>query len=445
MSTNSSKNSILSNSWAEDGISAHYAVKLFSATDHTSFDPFPGNSKIYGQFSAVRKIDPSTYEAIRDPLGIGKLFYTETGNGELFFAEQFTDLFQHRSKIFSVPAGKHVRIGPSGLRKLVKDIAPKESINDQLSIDSLRNAGTDEEARRFRNKLTKRLEHAFSLIKNLEDSGWNIFVALSGGLDSSIIANASVTYLNNPTACTLDLGKSEDAEKSSLIADRLGIRHLLFDTTETEIKKAVDMAPLLCQDFRDFNVHCAALNLLLAKNIRAWVDSNLRQEAEKSNILVLTGDLMNEYTCDYGEETVGDTVYYRLPRVGRKDLQRYLIRGLDTSDRELLPFRHYGLNCIQPYAILFDLYASLNEDILRAEDAKKLLNSFLVPQEVNNFIPETKLRAQVGSKESMGILGLCHKAGLNDRYFQARLLEQSGGSQDQIPIFVGKYDVERFI
>ncbi|MHB8790239.1 MAG: asparagine synthase-related protein [Desulfobulbaceae bacterium] len=435
-------NKIFSTSWSEDKITTHYAVKLISALDQSSFDPFLGKSKIYGQFSSVKKINSSTFDAIRDPLGIGKLFYTETEKGELFFSEHYTDLFRYKSKIYSVPAGKQVRIGTGGLRELIQDIRPGEAINKKLRVDSLQNADTDTNGQLFQKKLTDRLNNAFSLIRNLENAGWKIFVALSGGLDSSIIANASVRHLSSPIACTLDLGRSEDAEKSSLIAKHLGIKHLVFDTSDEEIVQTVENAPLLCQDFRDFNVHCAALNLLLAKNIRSWSDSHSPLSGEK--IIVLTGDLMNEYTCDYAEETVGDRVYYKLPRVGKKDLQRYLIRGLDTSDRELLPFRHYGLNCIQPYAIVFDLYANLSEHILEAVDVKRLLNAFLVPREVRDFIPKAKLRAQVGSKDSMGILGLCHKLGFNDRYFRGKLLEQAHGAQEQIPIFVGKYDVENF-
>lgn len=442
MPGNSFKKNIISTCWEEDNVPFHYAVQLFSASAKESFDPFSGKSKILGQFSSIRKIDSDMYEAIRDPLGIGKLFYTETPAGELFFAEQFTELFQHKSRIFSVPAGKHVRIGPSGLRQTVKSILPDETPDEKLNIDSFQKAADNLEVKTFQQKLEQRLEHAFSLVRTLEDSGFMVFVALSGGLDSSIIANAAVKYLDSPIACTLDLGKSEDAEKSSHIAQTLGIRHLLFRTSRDEILDAVETAPLLCQDFRDFNVHCAALNLLLAKNIRTWADTNYPER--NSSILILTGDLMNEYTCDYTEETVGDTVYYRLPRVGRKDLQRYLIRGLDTSDRELLPFRQYGLNCIQPYAVLFDLYASLDETVFHAADPKKLVNSFLVPREVMQFIPESKLRAQVGSKENMGILGLCHELGLNDRYFKSKFQVRSEEDPDRIPIFVGKYDVEQF-
>jgi hypothetical protein len=50
----------------------------------------------------------------------------------------------------------------------------------------------------------------------------------------------------------------------------------------------------------------------------------------------------------------------------------------------------------------------------------------------------------VGSRENMGILGLCHHLGLQNDHFMKRLLEQAGAPQQKIPIFVGRYDVETF-
>lgn len=438
-----SENHIISKNWTEDEIQSQYVVELTTTPQAESFDPFSSNNvRLFGQFSAVRKVENSYYEAIRDPLGIGKLFYTETSNGNFVFSGQFTDLFQYGTKIHSAPAGLHVQIGPGKTRKILNDIRTPEKVNEALTLSALESGDTHGDTARFQKKIQERLDIAFSVIKGLEDEGYKIFIALSGGLDSSTIASFSMKHLSDPIACTLDLGKSEDAEKSAFITKTLGIKHLVFGTSKEEILGSVEKAPRLCQDFRDFNVHCAALNLLLARNIREWADTHHPDLGNR--IIVLTGDLMNEFACDYEEETVDNTVYYRLPRIGKKDLQRYLIRGLDTSDRELLPFQEYNLSCIQPYAILYDLYASIGEEVLSSSDAKNIMNSFLVPQEILEFIPKSKLRAQVGSKESMGILGLCHAKGINDRSFKTLLTEQTSGSEGQIPIFVGKYDVEKF-
>ena len=217
---------------------------------------------------------------------------------------------------------------------------------------------------------------------------------------------------------------------------------MVFTTDEEQILQALDEAPGFCQDFRDFNVHCAALNILLGKNVKQYVDSH--DEVDNQKVIILTGDLMNEFTCDYESEFIDGVEYYKLPRVDKKKLQNYLISGLDTSDREISVFKMFGLNCIQPFAALYDLYASLPESILAAEDPKKLLNAFQVDSAIMSFLPKVKLRAQVGSRENMGILGLCHHKGLNDKTFHKKLIESSENAGGQIPIFVGRYDTESF-
>ncbi len=400
--------------------------------DQINFDniDFYKSGNHLGQFSAYSKTVGNIFEAVRDPLGINKLFYTETESGEIIFASEFTDLFIHKTPIFSVPAGKLVRIGKGGLRETVHSLNIPEADYSDFNIDA------------FKTVFTKRLESVFTTIKSLEDTGWTVFVALSGGLDSTIIASSASKYLSNPIACTLDLGKSEDSEKSIKIASHIGIKHMTFKTSEAQILESLKDAPWMCQDFRDFNVHCAALNILLAKNIREYVDGVA--EIDKNKMIILTGDLMNEFTCDYAGEVIDGVEYYKLPRIGKKELQSYLIGGLDTSDRELSPFRYYGLKCIQPYAAVYDLYNSVPEDILTTEDPKKLLNSFLVDETILSFIPKVKLRAQVGSRENMGILGLCHKMGFNDKTYKGDLIERAGKGDGQIPIFVGRYDVEKF-
>lgn len=443
MSESFEYNPVVSTQWSENGVKYQYSVQLETSIGNMPFESLVNERHLYGQFSSVKKMDNSIYEVIRDPLGIGKIFYTEAKDGKIHLSPKFADLFRHKAEIFSVPPGMHVRIGSSGLRELVRKIGPEEVVNSGLNAEAFRSGEKDGEVAVFRDAYEDRLAHAFSLVRGLEDDGWSVFIALSGGLDSSIIAKKAAAYLSKPIACTLDLGKSEDAEKSVYIARYLGIEHLVFGTNESEILGMLNKAPLLCQDFRDFNVHCAALNLLLAKNIRTWVD-NANSKVDKNKIIVLTGDLMNEYTCDYAGEIIDQIEYYKLPKVGKKDLQTYLIRGLDTSDREVSPFDYYGLKCIQPYAILYDLFTSLDESVLEVEDPKKLINSFLVEEEIRNLIPKTKLRAQVGSRENMGILGVCHKLGMNDKYFLTNLFKAAGIQNGNIPIFVGKYDVESF-
>lgn len=422
--------SIVSTEWTQSNIKAHYILNFGLAEEQLFSKSIQRSHKIFGQFAFLKEVSPNIYEAIRDPLGIEKLFYTETKN-RIFFAQNFKDLIKFQTDIFSVPRGMHVRIGKSGIR---------ETVNDFRLISSLNLYGYNG-THNFQREIETRIATAFSLIRKLEESGWNVFIALSGGLDSSTIAFKSKKHLKNPIACTVDLGDSEDASIAKSISKTIEMKHLVFETSESEIKSTLANAPQLCQDFRDFNVHCAVLNIILAKNIRNWADDHLKN---KEKLIILTGDLMNEFTCDYSEEIIGGKKYYRLPRVSKKNLQNNLIGSVDTSDREISPFRNYGIRCIQPYAILYDLYSSLPSEALEDKDAKLSINSFLVPQKILQHIPKNKLRAQVGGIENKGILGLCHKLDINEEFFTAQLLKGSGGTAKNIPIVMGRYDTETF-
>ncbi len=396
----------------------------------------------FGQFASYKEIGDGLYVAVRDPLGIGKLFYTETKNGEIHFSEKFVDLFSYESSIYSVPAGTMVKIGKGGKRELIRNLGIIPEIDKTLTKDAFE-LENNPSVEIFKKRLNDRLDAIFKTLRGLENDGWTFFIALSGGLDSTIIASKAAKYLRNARACTLDLGKSEDSEKSQKIASKFGLRHFVFPTNEEEILKALEEAPGLCQDFRDFNVHCAALNILLASNIKNYIQKS--DDVDNNKVIVLTGDLMNEFTCDYAGEVIDGVEYYRLPKVGKKQLQNILIRGLDTSDREISVFKRYGLKCIQPYAALYDLYDLIPESVLNMDDPKKLLNSFLVDSEILDFIPKLKLRAQVGSRENMGILGLCHYKGISNKNFHENLLDKAGDKNVEIPIFAGRYEVERFI
>jgi len=421
-----------------------YAINLPGTDAQLPLSFFKGKHDILGQFAVVEQVGKDMFEAVRDPLGIGKIFYTQTQDGSLQFSGQFRMLLTHKTPIFALPRGQHVRLAPNGVRELLGRLAPTESeVQDSLSVGI---ADADQFhasviGRQFKSDLTTRLNAAFTVLKQLELNGFSVFIALSGGLDSSIIAAMARKYLSNPVACTLDLGRSEDAEKSALIAREIDIERVVFSTSEDEILAAISESPVVCQDYRDFNVHCTALNLLLAKNIRAIAD---KRNVPQNKAIILTGDTMNEFTCDYAAEVIDGKEYYRLPRVNKKMLQHMLIGGLDTSDREVLPFNKYNLACVQPFAATYDLYLRLPESVLQIADVKRVLNGHLVPEAVLRLLPRSKLRAQVGSKETMGVLGLCHRMGITEHSFLQQLLGNTNPSKADVPITMGRYEVEEF-
>jgi hypothetical protein len=161
------------------------------------------------------------------------------------------------------------------------------------------------------------------------------------------------------------------------------------------------------QDWRDFNVHCAWLNDHLGEA--------LRQRYPNESVVVLTGDLMNEYVADYTAVTYRDTVYYPQPRISRERLRRFFIYGLDTSDRELGIFHRHGLMAVQPYSILAEEYLRVPAAVIEQSQCKETLNLPLLGDPiVEKLVGRAKTRAQVGGKDG-GTLGLFHDNGVTQK------------------------------
>jgi hypothetical protein len=194
----------------------------------------------------------------------------------------------------------------------------------------------------------------------------------------------------------------------------------------------------LCQDWRDFNVHCATVNLFLAQDIRAAFPNE--------KVVVLTGDLMNEYVCDYRPEEVNGTIYYKLPRVPADKRRKHLVRGLDSSDREIGVFWAYGLVVCQPFAMLADRYMRIPPSMLERPDLKWELNGALLPPVVSAQVNKAKTRAQVGGKD-LGTLGIYHQLGVGDehlrRAWQAQFPGETAASCEEFIQF-GRYKTPRF-
>ena len=126
---------------------------------------------------------------------------------------------------------------------------------------------------------------------------------------------------------------------------------------------------------------------------------------------------MNEYLCDYAEEVINSVSYYRLPSLSPTSLQKWLVKGLSTSSREDRVFSNAGIVAIQPYAVAYDLYRNLSDLELDLPGIKPLCNVSSRTRFLSPMISKTKLRAQVGSKESMGILGIAVKNNIDNSHF----------------------------
>ena len=382
-----------------------------------------GDIDATGFFSGI-VMKENVYYLWRDPIGASKLYFSILDSGELIYSNSWVSILSMGidvKRINAVPKGK-LLIFEKNKFVLVKKIKiPKYNYKGAIAGD-----------------LNERISFFFEEFKNYiqtkkkNNKNNSIYLALSGGLDSSYLLLRAVKKHLNIKAITINLPGSKDALLSKEIAKKLNCKHLIIDTNKNQILDSLLKAPLFCDDWRDFNVHCAAINMLIGQNIIGKSDKE---------VFLITGDFMNEYVCDYQEETFEQKTYYKLPKVSVKKLQQYLVSGLETSAREDVVFSKYNINTIQPYSLVYDIYSSLNTEILLENDVKKKINLVEEDKWILDFISSEKLRAQVGDKDSMGILGLAIENKLSDDSFLEIISKKTNQNPTCLKtlIFAGKF------
>jgi Asparagine synthase len=366
----------------------------------------------YGQYSfAVARGD--SIRLVRDPIGCNKLFFGINGDGQLVAGNRAVQVWRRGvalSAIGSCPPGHVLEVSKGSVHDLGGTDVSRLVSDNELSVAE------------FSSESRVVLDQAFDWLAS-EFKDCRFVVCLSGGLDSSVIASFAATRLSNVAAATFtyldhddlqrhalgapvaELAVSEDFRCAAAVAGALELPLLSVVRGREAVAGAVQTSVHLCQDWRDFNVHCATVNLFLAQDIRAAFPGE--------RVVVLTGDLMNEYVCDYREERVGSTVYYKIPRIPAGKRRRYFVRGLDAGDREIGVFSAYGLIACQPFALVAERYMRVPPAMLEAPDLKWVLNGPLLAPPVVAHVNRAKTRAQVGGKD-LGTLGLYHRLGIGE-------------------------------
>ena len=365
-----------------------------------------------GQYAFALSRGRSVYLA-RDPIGCNKLFFGLDGEGQLAVGNRVARLWRHGialAQIFSCPPGHVLEISHNGICDRGGSGMSSVPASASLSIGEF-----VEQSRAILNEAFAWLACAFK--------GCRFVICLSGGLDSSVIAAFAAAHLGDVVAASFSYLSADDLQRALTgpaaalptasddfrcaadVAAALELPLLPVLRAREAVASAIGASVRLCQDWRDFNVHCAAVNLFLAQEIRAAFPGE--------TVVVLTGDLMNEYVCDYREEKIEDTFYYKIPRISIDKRRKYFVRGLDAGDREIGVFSAYGLVCCQPFAALAQHYLRIPASMLEQPDLKCQLNAPLLPSAVRPYVNQAKTRAQVGGKD-LGTLGIFHRLGIGE-------------------------------
>jgi asparagine synthetase B (glutamine-hydrolysing) len=363
----------------------------------------------------VRGDDANGWQILRDPLGINKLFWVRDEDGSVAMAARparLVDAGYRFEDVRAIPPGTVLDFRSPSHHPRERSIVPDQWFAtgraDDRSVEAI--------GSQIRSSLMRFLEALAST-----RSG-QVFVCLSGGLDSSGIAAMSREVLSDTVAVSFDLkhpggGPSDDRIAGERVAKDLGMPLLEASVTEDELLDRLDSVLVEGIDWRDFNVHAALVNAALADAIASVAEAPL----------VLTGDLANEFLVDYEPESYRGSEYYRLPRLRPTALRASLVRGLDTCNRELGIFTARGLCLVQPYAVAVDSYLSLSEGFLDQDDRKPVLSRMvfgtMVPEHVYS---RKKVRAQVGSESGGGVLGVCLDKGIDQTWLRRRFCDLHG-------------------
>jgi asparagine synthetase B (glutamine-hydrolysing) len=342
---------------------------------------------LLGSFAFKFRIGKNYFVA-RDNSGSKKLFYGLNQNKKIIFSNNYLNLLTNCNKdsIFSVPRGTLLELSSDS-----KILSARKIRTENVKLDSF-----------FYQKIKKKILKFMLIIKKIH--GDTCYICLSGGLDSSIIAFYAKKIFRNPIIITASFlnnlndsqNLSSDILHSRKMSKFLKLKHIEVFFQYKNIKKDLKKIMYSSQDWRDYNVHCACINYYIAKYIR---------RVEKKKIVpVLTGDMMNEFVADYEPEFFDNKEYYKQLDCNKKVRQRFLINGLDSSDREVGVFNYFSLPAYQPYSALIDTYKNIPLKILNNFNFKPNVNGRLIPKKLFNLVLKKKNRAQIVDGNG-GILG----------------------------------------
>jgi asparagine synthetase B (glutamine-hydrolysing) len=347
--------------------------------------------RLAGRFSSAHR-DGDRIVLTRDALGLNKLFFAYDATRGVVAANYVTELLDAGfplPRIYAVPAGVVVTVDlhQRSCTTVRYAALPPSSGSDRAVADIL-------------DDVAAVLSAGFEQLARAHPDT-PVAVCLSGGADSAVIAllarrwfphAVAYTYLFTGDGTTL----SDDAQAARTVASAVGIGLRLVPADQDTIMRSLEHAIVYGQDWRDFNVHAAIVNDILATAIAA-------DHPTGPPPLVLTGDLMNELLGDYTPVHYAGTVHYPLPDIPPSKLRISLTRGLQAGDREVGVFAAHGLDVAQPYGWAYKQLLQLPNPVTKPGIIRVLAGGDLADE----IVQRPKVRAQIGDHDTrQGILPL---------------------------------------
>ncbi|WP_060880064.1 asparagine synthase-related protein [Streptomyces scabiei] len=362
---------------------------------------------LVGRFAAVQE-DGLRVTAIRDPLGLNKLYVAFHPDRGIIAANYLHDLVAEGiafTDTYAIPAGSAVSLDPDKRSGTVRRFATLPA-----------RAGSTRSVSSLAGRVGELLDQGMEGLKATHP-GIPVAVCLSGGADSSVIAAYTRHHFPHAVAYSYTFGDdhlSQDAAAAEHVAAHLDMPFRLVRADRQNLLDTLPSAVLNGQDWRDFNVHAAIVNELLAAAIA---------DDHPHGALVFTGDLMNEFLADYTPVTYADTLHYRLPNLPPDRLRIHLTRGIQTGDREVGVFAAHGLTVVQPYCWAATELLALPEPVSKP----KLMAHLARHKLPSGTLQRPKVRAQIGDlRADTGVLPQLLQAGITQDHLQDRFRDALG-------------------
>ncbi len=420
--------------WKEDD--------YFADTDLAFGERDPGDmaalalhaSKLRGQFGLHQRTATGSHALVRDALGVNKLFFAIGEAGEVDSSNFLIDLVRRGhplDSVWSVPSGHAIYIEPRSERLELARFSALTFGEKEKDPEERKGRGHQAMIRAHADRVRDELAKTFERLRDAI-AGRPLYVTMSGGLDSTVIATLAREHFGPFVGLSFELGDagpSQDVEFAGRVAEQLGVEFVKVQPSGEELVSFLDDVLIYGQDWRDFNVHCGLVNWAIARAIAA------RHAGEAGpRPIVLTGDVMNELMADYSPVDFEGEQYYRLPRMSPGRLRRFLVAGLDTGDREVGIYSVHGVDILQPYAICADAYTRLPDALVGAERSKQDFVREMMGDRVPSYIYERpKVRAQVGSAEEVGgTMALLLRHGHHSQRLASRFADLFGAEPESL-------------